>query len=244
MTEPDPIRVGVVRPDRPALPIAEAEARVIRSELTRRLGTVVCDLRIDGAPLGEWTTRATAAWPADIDVEIDPDSLWGNGLPPLTALFGRTVDPTAADVRGRMLEHLGLGGRPLDDDVLDGDIPWRPTDLWLLARRDGVAPGASPELASFDADDGTVEMLDTAFDVLTAAIRAQVPAERAVNEIARLRARVSELEAEVGDAGSDADRREADAVRMIDDLKAENAILVERELRASIDHDLATERHP
>jgi hypothetical protein len=235
MTEPDPIRVGVVRPDRPAPPIAEAEARVIRSELTRRLGTVVCDLRIDGAPLGEWTTRATAAWPADIDVEIDSNLLWGDGLPPLTALFGRTVDPTAADVRGRMLEHLGLGGRPLDDDVLDADIPWRPTDLRLLARRDGDAAGSSFELAAMASDGEEAARLDTAFDDAVATIRERLPADRLDDQIARLRARVVDLENLLRATVDAADRERSEVIARLDQLAALNDVLQEQAERALLD---------
>jgi len=233
-----PVRVGVVRPNRPPRPVAEAEARVIRTELTRRLGVVSCDLRVDGAPVGPWSSRATAAWPADIDLEIDAAILWNDELPPLTALFGRTVDATAADVRARMLEHLGLGGRPLDDAVLDDAIPWRPTDLWLLARRDGVAAGASRELAAFADDGRSSAPLDAAFDAIAASVRAGLPPDRSDAEVSRLRARVAELEAACAELADDADRREAEAVGLIDELEAEKAILVERELRVAIDRDL------
>lgn len=237
-----PIAVGVVRPARPAGPIAEAEARVIRAELARRLGPVTCDLRVDGPPVGPWSSRATAAWPADIDVEIDPAGLWNDDLPPLSALFGRTVDPTAADVRRRMLEHLGIGGSPVADEMLDHEVPWRPTDLWLLVRHDGVAEGASPDLVALADGPAMASALDAAFDEVATEIRGRLTDDRAAAEAVRLRARVTELERQLADARSDADRRAAEAARVIDELRSENSVLLEREQRASVDRDLAADQ--
>ncbi|NNE13165.1 MAG: hypothetical protein HKN41_13075, partial [Ilumatobacter sp.] len=130
--------VGLLRPDRPRRVVAEAEARVIATELERRLGELALDLRVSGEAIGPWRSAATAAWPGDVDVFVDDGALWADGAPALTALFGRTVDDGAAEVRARMLRHLGVvPSTPfvLDRERLEALDAWHvsPTDLWLVA---------------------------------------------------------------------------------------------------------------
>lgn len=237
MTVATPLRLGVTRRDRPLEAVAVAEARVLEHELTHRLGPVTLDLRVDGGRLGPWRPLHL---PGDrVDAEIDPDAIWGGDLPPLTAVFARTVDPDAADVRRRMLTHLGA----LPIDVLDAaaleratELPLRPTDLWLLvngARAVTVDDVAIAAMAGPDAD--AVRRLDAALDALAEQLRQLPdPSERTTSHVARLTATITALEGELAEARSAADRDRVEALHRIDELVAENRVLRERLQRAEL----------
>lgn len=230
------LRLGVERADRPLEIVATTEARVIRHELTRRLADVTVDLRIAGTRLGPWLPLEHAAWPAEIDHRLDVSDLWGDGQPPLATLFARTVHPDAADVRRRMLRHLGViphGEFTLDDEFLAG-LPHgtpRPLDLWLIAgAASSIEAGAADGFARRDVDHAG---LDTVFDALVAS----VDADHAPT-IARLTAErdASRLDA---DGAADSLRRvQADIVDRLDALQAENDVLRERLERAELHHPL------
>ncbi len=196
-------RIGVVRPDRPPTIVAEIEARVIRHELERRIGRITLDLRIDGPRLGPWLPLDHAAWPTDIDAQLDGAELWSDRHPPLARLMGRTIEPEAAEVRVDMLRHLGIvPAQPfvLDDDLLEtlDPVRIRPTDLWLIARAATAVTVADDAIVALvDTDDPVA--LDDLFDRLVdhldvdpSAELARITAER--NELAR---RLTELAAEI-----------------------------------------------
>lgn len=231
-----PLRVGIVRPARPESLVADIEARVIGAELTRRLDSVSVDLRVEGDAIGPWASRSTASWPIDIDVEVDAALLWGDGVPSLCAIFGRTVDDDAAEVRRRMLAHLDIGGRPLDNKVFESAVPWRPTDAWLLAERDGVAPGASPDLIALaDRSPATAAALDSAFDSVVDQVIAVVGELRRNAVVARLRARVAELEQLVATITDDACRERAETNARLDQLASTEVVVEERRARDELD---------
>jgi hypothetical protein len=231
-------RFGVLRPERSHPAIAMAEARVLFTELGRRLGPVELDLRIDGEPLADWQPIANASWPADIDTSIDPDLLWGPDLPPLTALFGRTVDPTAASVRRRMLRHLGVipdGPFDLDADLFDrlDALPIRPTDLWLIAGEARSVIHPDPALCAFVApSDGTEHaQLDQAFD---RAVDGLVDTGHNDHVIARLSAQVDALGNELETVRSELLRTQRESTDRLDELTALNSSLSERLERAEL----------
>jgi hypothetical protein len=238
MHDTSPIRLGIVRPAGASgdAIVAEIEARVLAAELARRLGAVLLDLRTDGPALGRWQPLANAAWPTAIDALVDVGGLWSSSLP-LTALFARTVEPAAADVRSRMLAHLELvpaAPTPLDAARLTElqTLSITPTDLWLAAR---AASAVSTGVAAVDAlaapadADGIAE-LDRVLDTLAAGV--EVGGERTVQsllqELAVLRTRVTDLEAAAArDARESADR--------FDELAHERTVLRERLVRAELD---------
>ena len=228
------LRLGVERADRPLEVVATTEARVIRHELTRRLADVTVELRVAGARLGPWLPLEHAAWPAEIDHQLDVSDLWAEGQPPLATLFARTVHPEAADVRRRMLRHLGVipqGEFTLDDEFLAG-LPQgapRPLDLWLIA---GAASSIEADAAAgFAPRDVDHPVLDAVFDALVAS----VDADHAPT-IARL---TLERDAARRDAEGAADslrRVQADIADRLDALQAENDVLRERLERAELQH--------
>lgn len=231
-------RFGVLRPERSHPAIATAEARVLFTELGRRLGPVELDLRIDGDPLAAWQPIANASWPADIDISIDPDLLWGPDLPPLTALFGRTVEPTAASVRRRMLRHLGVipdGPFDLDADLFDrlDALPMRPTDLWLIAGEARAVVHPDPAVCAFvTASDGAEHtQLDQAFDQIVDGL---VDPERNDRVITRLTAQVDALGDELETARSQLLRTQRESADRLDELTALNSSLSERLERAEL----------
>ena len=48
--------------------------------------------------------------------QIDAAELWATDLPPLTSLFGRTVDPAAAEVRRRLIDEIRRLNAQIEDD--------------------------------------------------------------------------------------------------------------------------------
>ena len=232
-------RLGIVRPvgasSRPI--VAEIEARVLRHELARRLGPLVLDLRTDGPALGSWQPLAHAGWPGTIDARVDADALWAGRA--LTALAGRTIDPTAADVRARMLRHLGVIPTepvPLDAARLAAleSAHLRPTDLWLVATAaSDVATGdPSVDALATPPTDMAIGQLDSFLDELVSGVADAVPTTASVaaltDEVAALRARVAELEA-------DAHRALVDTTARLDELAHERDVLVDRAGRDRLD---------
>lgn len=238
------LRIGVLRPDRPGRVVALAEARVIAAELERRLGPVVLDLRIDGPSIDGWSSVANASWPGSVDALVDASALWNAALPPLTTLFGRTIEPVAAEVRQRMLVHIGvIPGEPfeLDDQRLAAlsELPLRPTDLWLIARAAGGVSVTDPAIRAFGATVGTVEQgeLDTAFDAVAAGLSDHPAVEITP---ARLIAVERSLSDRIAALASESLRNEREAVALIDQLRAENRMLRERLERAELQLALST----
>ena len=237
-----PLRLGVLRPTRPTHVVAVAEARVIRSELERRLGPLTLDLRIAGVSIGGWQSVANASWPGSVDVVVDASMLWNSALPPLTTLFARTVEPTAAEVRHRMLAHLGAipdATFELDDERLAtlSELPLRPTDLWLIACAAAGVNVDDPNIRAFGTtvDSDGHHLLDTAFDAVAASLSEQpttgTTLERLTASTATLTRRVAELDSELM-------RGERDAAELLDQLRAENGVLRERLERAELQHSL------
>ena len=232
-------RIGVVRPNRTLPVIAEIEARVIEHELTRRLGRITLDLRIDGTRLGRWQPLASAAWPTDIDARLDDDALWSDRHPPLAGLLARTIEPDAAAVRTDMLRHLGvLPAEPfvLDDDLLDALDPARirPTDLWLIARAASDVTVGDPAVAALvSADDA--RSLDELFDTLVATLEVDPSAE-----LARVAAERDELARQVAELEADAARERIETLDRFAQLTAELDVWRERAERAELGAALIT----
>ena len=243
MHDTPPIRLGIVRPAGASgdAIVAEIEARVLATELARRIGPVLIDLRIDGPALGPWQPLAHAAWPTAIDALVDADSLWSSTLP-LTALFARTVEPTAAEVRARMLTHLGLV--PADPSPLDAArlaelraLTITPTDLWVAARSASTVATGDVTIDALATSSGTpgVAVLDAALDAVAASITVVggLGVQVVQQERDALRSRVAELEATaVRDAREWADR--------FDELAHQRAVLHERLERAELDGAVST----
>ncbi len=242
MFDSPPVRIGIVRPapvasdHRVAGIVAEIEARVLAHELARRLGPVLLDLRIGGDALGRWQPLAHASWPAAIDARVDAGGLWSASTP-LTALFARTVQPAAAEVRARMLAHLGMipaEPAPLDAARLAdlAGLCVRATDLWLLTRAATVVETGVAEIDALATPPTApgIAQLDATFDALCAAVPLPSAAtmQHMHDEVAALRARVAELEA-------DAQRTAVESAVRIDDLMHERAVLRERLTRAELD---------
>lgn len=237
------LRLGIVRAQGASIDptVASMEARVIRAELERRLGPVSLDLRTEGSAVGPWLPRHLAAWPADVDAIIELSDL-GDRAPWLIALFGRTVDPAAADVRRRMLEHLDVlpaGDDPLTDGQLDALLPppARPTDLWLVVCSASSVATSEPahDALRLDPDDATIGELDGWFDDAVIDVGdAQLDAT-----VARLSAEVTELRARVTTANDDATRTERQVLDRLTDIEAERDSLRERLERAMLDRDVA-----
>lgn len=240
MHDTSPIRLGIVRPATGSGDplVAEIEPRVLAYELARRLGPVSLDLRTDGDAIGRWLPLAHAAWPAAIDAQLDAAALWSSSVP-LTALITRTIEPAAAEVRARMLAHLGL--IPADPAPLGADrlaelaaLSITPTDLWLVAR---AATAVDTGVAELDAvvtpvSSPGIAVLDAGIDALLAGTELPGAATvgRLQGELTALRARVTELEAE-------ARRTAVETAGLIDDLVHERAVLRERLDRAQFDLD-------
>jgi hypothetical protein len=238
--QPTPsVRLGLVRPSgaasRPV--VAEIEARVLRHELGRRLGTVVLDLRTDGPAIGPWQPLANAGWPATIDARIDADALWSEPVG-LTALAGRTVDPAIVDVRRRMLVHLGI--IPVEPQPLDAarlaaldSLLLRPLDLWLIASEASeVDTGeAAVDALTVPPGDAAVARLDGILDEIAAGltdVTGTATVAALADEVAALRARVAELEDE-------AVRTMVETNARLDELAHERAVLLDRAERDRLD---------
>lgn len=232
---PSMLRLGVVRAaDASTDPtVAEMEARVVRAELERRLGPVTLDLRTPGPTTGPWLPVEHAAWPSDVDATIDLGAL-GDHAGHLVSLFARTVDPIVADVRGRMLHHLGVlpADATLTDDLLAALLPApaRPTDLWLVVRSAGDLATSEPAHRRLRADADPVEALDRWFDDSVAALPVDV-----APTIGRFRAEARELRSRLDAANDEARRAERAAIEHIEHLTAERDSLRERLERAQLD---------
>lgn len=236
--DPGTLRLGVVRASGASTDptIAEMEARVVRAELERRVGPVTLDLRTDGKTVGPWLPMAHAAWPGDVDATIDIDDL-GERAPHLVALFGRTVEPDAADVRSRMLEHLGVlptGETALTDELLVDLLPApaRPTDLWLVVRAAADPATSDPAHRPLRLEPGAdaVAAIDRWFDDVVAAL----PTDTTIT-IARLRAENIELRSRLRHADDELVRNERELLERIELLTAERDSLGERLDRAQLD---------
>ena len=243
---PAPI-IGVLRPGSASPVVAAAEARVVRCELERRLGPVTLDLRIDGDVVGSWRPIGHAAWPAGVDAQFGPDELWAGDVPPLTALFARTVEPAAATVRAAMLRHLGVvPPEPfvLDDACLERLDPARvrPTDLWLIATAASEVTVGDVAVRALAGDVDTAA-LDAAFDRVVASL-AEAPAVEAIRhrQLAHLAAERDELRARLAALAAGVDRDEADANRRLDELERENARWRDRCERAELQRDSVGDR--
>lgn len=231
------LRLGVVRATDASIDptVAEIEARVVRAELERRLGPVTLDLRTDGTAAGPWLPRAHAAWPADVDATIELGGL-GADAGHLVALFGRTVEPDAADVRSRMLHHLGVlpVDGSLDDDLLATLLPApaRPTDLWLVVGSASEAATREPahQLLRSGATDDRTDALDRWFDDTVASLPVDT-----TPTIGRLRSEIAELRARLDAAHDGARRAERAALEHIEQLTTERDSLRERLDRAQLD---------
>jgi hypothetical protein len=223
--------------------VALAEARVIATELGRRLGPLVLDLRIDGPSIDGWLSLANSSWPGSVDALVDPSAMWNAALPPLTTLVCRTIEPVAAEVRHRMLVHIGvIPEEPfeLDDRRLAAlsELPLRPTDLWLIARAASTITATDPAIRAFGVNVGSDEHgeLDTAFDAVAADL-----SDHPALEItpARLIASERALTARIAELASESIRNEREAVALIDQLRAENRMLHERVERAELQQPLS-----
>ncbi len=208
-------RIGVLRPTRVLPVVAEADARVIRWELERRVGPVTLDLRIDGDALGPWQPLEHAAWPGDIDARLDAGELWNADDARLCGLLVRTIEPDAASVRADMLRHLGVV--PLEPFVLDDELladldPRRvlPTDLWLVARAADEVTVDDPDVRSLA---GLLDpaRLDAAFDRVASELVGQPAVDEAVGRhAARLAQERDELRRRLDDLERDTARHAAD----------------------------------
>ncbi len=222
-------RVGVVRPDGVHAIAAEAEARVIRHELDRRIGPVAADLRIDGTEsAGSWQPLAHASWPAAIDALIEADELFGDSVPPLTALFARTVEPDAAAVRRRMLDHLGLFTDAAFDDAalaqLDDMVP-TPTDLWLIVGGAPAVTVSDKAVAGLaDTSSETIAALDAAFDRIADRLRSHdAVATNSGRALERANAERDELRTELAALRTELARERSEFGATVDALSAERA---------------------
>lgn len=233
---PTGLRLGLRRADRPLAVVAIAEARVLQHELERRLGTIGLDLRLDGDPLGGWQPIANAAWPTDIDAELDAATIWGST--PLTALFARTVEPAAAAVRRRMLTHLGLlPAGDFDQETLRSlsALPIRPTDLWLMVTAAERVDVDDPAVAAFAAPAGGPEQtaLDAMFDRVAAdAAATDVSFDRVVE---RARAREADWQRRATETADELVRSQLEAAERLDELESENRVLRDRVERLQLE---------
>jgi hypothetical protein len=236
-------RLGVLRPSTASSNpvVASAEARIVRHELTRRLGEVGLDFRNDGGVIASWLPVEHGAWPGDVDATVDLTPVTRPGGPHLLSVFARTVDPTAADVRRRMLVHLGvLPVELLDDAELQRRLPTpqRPTDVWLLVNAADRTDLTDPHLGSLRGDLREAAAIDAWFDECVGA----VPLDTAPT-IARLSARVDELEVALAGAQSDAARSERLALERLDELETACDVLREQLLRTELDRGAAEQAH-
>ena len=232
-------RIGIVRPDRPCRAITDAEARVLQAEFDRRLGPTVLDLRVDGADLGRWRSSAHAAWPADVDDVLDVGEIWRADLPPLTTLFSRTVDPIAADVRRRMLVHLGvLPIERVDDDVIEAALarPIRATDLWLIVTAADHLEVSDRRVAAFRGDADEAAELDRWFDQVVAALPV-LSDDVLVDRLRRSEATGRAAQRLAAEAAEELLRVQREAADRLDEIQARLAVAEERAERVRIDTD-------
>jgi hypothetical protein len=242
-----PLRLGVMRATDASrdTTVATMEARVVRVELERRLGPVTLDLRTEGPTIGPWLPSEHAAWPGDVDATIDLGDLGVNAAH-LVALFGRTIEPVAADVRSRMLHHLGVlpVNAALTDELLAEVLPppARPTDLWLVVRASTNLATSEPAHrllrddgggdANVDADVDAIQgIVDDWFDRAVAALPAAITSA----SIARLRADLDDLRSRLAAATDELARNEREALDRFDDLATERDSLRERLDRSQLD---------
>lgn len=227
MSDPAPPRIGVLRPAPLNTVAAEAEARVIRHELERRVGPVALDLRIAHfEPIGPWQPVTHASWPSSIDVLVTGDDLFGDDAPPLTALFARTVEPDAAAVRRRMLVHLGIVTEGVFDDAalaaLDAMTPTA-TDLWLLVGAADEVTASDRSVAGLaETSADAVAALDQMFDGVAERLRANdAVADSAERALDRTAAERDALRDEVASLRLELERQRAEFADAIDAAAAD-----------------------
>jgi hypothetical protein len=228
-------RIGVLRPSTASHDpvVALAEARIVRHELTRRLGEVSIDFRNEGAVFAPWLPVEHGAWPSDVDATIDLTPVTGPEGPRLLSVFARTVDPTAADVRRRMLTHLGvLPVDLLDDAELQRRLPTpqRPTDVWLLVNAADRTDLSDPRVGALRGDARESAAIDVWYDECVAGLPVDI-----TPTVIRLTARIDELEVALADAQSEAARSERLALERLDELQTAYDVLRERLVRTELD---------
>jgi hypothetical protein len=229
------LRIGVLRPSTasPDPAVALAEARIVRHELTRRLGEVSIDFRTEGSVVAPWMPAEHSAWPSDVDATLDLSPVAGPDGPHLLSVVARSVDPTAADVRRRTLTPLGvLTLGELDDDDLNERLPTprRPTDIWLLVTAADHTDLSDPHLGSLRGDAEEAAAIDAWFEECVHGLAVDT-----APTVARLSARVAELETALAGAQSDAARSERLALERLDELQTECDLLRERLTRTELD---------
>jgi hypothetical protein len=208
--------------------------------LNRRLDDVTLDLRATGPGQGPWQPIDHASWPSGADAVDDTGALWDTALPPLASLFARTVEPSAPDVRRRMLQHLGVmpsGEYTFDDDWFAelSALPVRPTDLWLLVTGASLVDVDRPDVSALAAaaNGSAHHLLDAAFDAL--ADRLVADGVSGVGTGAPARGAVVDLTQRLRAADLERRRSDIETVARLDDLQAEISALRERLERAEID---------
>lgn len=239
------LRIGLERPafTTPNDLTGTIEARVLTTELGRRLGDVSIDFRTHGAQVGPWLPRIHAAWPAEIDACVDLADFIANDRIPLPMLFSRTLEPSAVEVRTRMLAHLGVlpeRDTVIDDEWLARSHRWflRPTDLWIIVTRAEAIETSDPLLTALAVppDDPRVPAVDAAIDLLVEQIThaSTLPTQYATR-FASLRADRDQLRAHLHTMHADMVRAEVEAADMIEFLRRQLAMLEERLERAELD---------
>ncbi len=249
VTMPDeprtPLRIGVRRAPGASsdAAVATMEARIVRCELERRLGALSFDLRTEGEPVGPWLPWRHATWSTAVDATVELGEL-GDLADQLVSLFGRTVDPVAAEVRERMLEHLAIlpiGDEPLTDERLAELLPRpaRPTDVWLVVRSATTLATSEPAHRSLrvDADAEIVARIDRWLD----AAAASVPDDAHGDTVTRLLNEVAELRGRLAQTADDVRRAERTALDRLADVTAERDILRERLDRTELDRPASPE---
>jgi hypothetical protein len=234
-------RLGVVRPSQVLSVIAAAEARVLSLELSRRLGSIRLDLRIAGDACGPFQPVAHAAWPTGIDATIDASAIWSSATPHLTPLFGRTIEPAAAEVRTRMLRHIGIvptAPFTLDESMIASllDTSIRPTDLWIVVQQADEVTLADDAIKSLAAAPGSPEQtdLDQAFDRIAADVANQLGEAVIARTIEELKADRRAIEADLAEIQEELERSKRESANQLFDLAAENIALRQRLARAEV----------
>ena len=173
--------------------------------------------------------REHAAWPADVDAVVDVADLVGPDAPPLTALFARTVAPESAEVRRRMLRHLGfIDGRPFDHAALAAldDLVPTPTDLWLLVSSAPTVSVADPAIRALAISDASqAAALDAALGRAAQRLLGERGVAATERELARVLAELDDARRVADDLAATLARERIEAASVIDDLARRAAAL-------------------
>lgn len=203
------------------------------------------DLRIERGSSGPFQPLAHAAWPTGIDARIDPSALWSSETSHLTPLFGRTIEPIAAEVRTRMLRHIGVVPTTpyvLDEAMLEAllEPSIRPTDLWIIVREATDVAVGDIAIKSFAASSGSPEQteLDGVLDRAAGDVAKQLEGDVTPRTIERLQADRRATDAELAALQDEFERSTRESVTRLDDLVAENLALRERLNRAELSANL------